>query len=103
MKKTTTTILRYACVVAIAALAFACGPRKAEVYVTSSAGEEQFRFEQLDNADLRDIAPSEGNFIQLMPEYRRQPVYGDEPMLFAKFPHPLNCILECVLINIVGM
>ena len=76
MKKTTTTILRYACVVAIAALAFACGPRKAEVYVTSSAGEEQFRFEQLDNADLRDIAPSEGNFIQLMPEYRRQPVYG---------------------------
>ena len=27
----------------------------------------------------------------------------DEPVLFAKFPHPLNCILECVLINIVGM
>ena len=27
----------------------------------------------------------------------------DEPMLAAKFPHPLNCILECVLINIVGM
>ena len=27
----------------------------------------------------------------------------DEPMLVAKFPHPLNCILECVLINIVGM
>ena len=26
----------------------------------------------------------------------------DEPMLFAKFPHPLNCILERVLINIVG-
>ena len=76
MKKTTTTILRYACVVAIAALAFACGPRKAEVYVTSSAGEMQFRFAQLDNADLRDIAPSEGNFIKLMPEYRRQPVYG---------------------------
>ena len=24
-------------------------------------------------------------------------------VLFAKFPHPLNCILECVLINIVGM
>ena len=23
----------------------------------------------------------------------------DEPMLAAKFPHPLNCILECVLIN----
>ena len=21
-----------------------------------------------------------------------------EPMLVAKFPHPLNCILECVLI-----
>ena len=27
----------------------------------------------------------------------------DEPMLVAKFPHPLNCILECALINIVGM
>ena len=27
----------------------------------------------------------------------------DEPMLSAKFPHPLYCILECVLINIVGM
>ena len=26
----------------------------------------------------------------------------DEPMLVANFPHPLNCILECVLINIVG-
>ena len=27
----------------------------------------------------------------------------DEPKLAAKFPHTLNCILECVLINIVGM
>jgi len=27
----------------------------------------------------------------------------DEPMLAAKFPHSLNCILGCVLINIVGM
>ena len=27
----------------------------------------------------------------------------DESMLAAKFPHPLYCILECVLINIVGM
>ena len=27
----------------------------------------------------------------------------DEPMLAAKFPHPLYCVLECVLINIVGM
>ena len=27
----------------------------------------------------------------------------DEPMLAAKFPHPLYCILECVVINIVGM
>ena len=25
------------------------------------------------------------------------------PMLVAKFSHPLYCILECVLINIVGM
>ena len=27
----------------------------------------------------------------------------DEPMLVDKFPHPLNYIIECVLINIVGM
>ena len=27
----------------------------------------------------------------------------DEPMLAAKFPHPLFCILGTVLINIVGM
>ena len=27
----------------------------------------------------------------------------DEPMLAAKLPHPLYCILECVLINILGM
>ena len=27
----------------------------------------------------------------------------DEPMLAAKFPHPLYCILERVVINIVGM
>ena len=27
----------------------------------------------------------------------------DEPMLAAKFSHPLYCILEYVLINIVGM
>ena len=27
----------------------------------------------------------------------------DEPMLAAKFSHPLFCILEYVLINIVGM
>ena len=27
----------------------------------------------------------------------------DEPMFAAKFPHPLYCILECVLINILGM
>ena len=29
--------------------------------------------------------------------------FVDEPMLAAKFPHPPYCILECVLINIVGM
>ena len=27
----------------------------------------------------------------------------DKPMLDAKFPHPLYCILESVLINIPGM
>ena len=27
----------------------------------------------------------------------------DEPVLAAKFPHPLYCILGSVLINIVGM
>ena len=29
--------------------------------------------------------------------------FFDEPMLAAKFPHPLYCILGSVLINIVGM
>ena len=29
--------------------------------------------------------------------------FVDEPMLAAKFPHPLYCILGSVLINIVGM
>ena len=29
--------------------------------------------------------------------------FTDEPMLAAKFPHPLFCILECVLITILGM
>ena len=27
----------------------------------------------------------------------------DEPMFVAQFSHPLNGILECALINIVGM
>ena len=27
----------------------------------------------------------------------------DEPMLAARFSHPLNCTLKCVLINIVGI
>ena len=26
-----------------------------------------------------------------------------EPMLVAKFPHPLYCVLESILINIVGI
>ena len=29
--------------------------------------------------------------------------FTDETMLAARFPHPLYCILECVLINILGM
>ena len=29
--------------------------------------------------------------------------FTDEPMLAAKFPHPLYGIFECVLINIVGV
>ena len=29
--------------------------------------------------------------------------FVDEPMLAAKFPHPLYCVLECILINIVGI
>ena len=29
--------------------------------------------------------------------------FSVEPMLAAKFPHPLYCILGSVLINIVGM
>ena len=29
--------------------------------------------------------------------------FSDDPMFVDKFSHPLNCILECALINIVGM
>ncbi|MBQ5875783.1 MAG: glucosylceramidase, partial [Alistipes sp.] len=64
------------CALLLSVIVLSCGPRKAEVYVTSGAGEMQFRFAQLGNADLRDVAPSEGNFIQLKPESHRQPVYG---------------------------
>ena len=64
------------CAVLLSVVMLSCGPRKAEVYGTSGEGEEQFRFAQLDNADLRAVAPSEGNFIQLKPESHRQPVYG---------------------------
>ena len=37
--------------------------------------------------------------VELVEDFIDEP----EPMLAAKFPHPLYCILECVLINIVGM
>ena len=64
------------CAALLSVVMLSCGPRKAEVYVTSGEGDMQFRFAQLGNAELRKVAPSEGNFIQLKPESHRQPVYG---------------------------
>lgn len=48
----------------------------AEVYVTSGAGEMQFRFAQFNNAELRAVTPAKGNYIRLLSESRRQPIYG---------------------------
>ena len=48
----------------------------AEVYVTSGAGEMQFRFAQFNNAELQAVTPAKGNYIRLLSESRRQPIYG---------------------------
>ena len=76
MRKNLLKSMHVVCAALLSIVMLSCGPRKAEVYVTSGEGEEQFRFVQLDNAELRKVAPSEGNFIQLKPESHRQPVYG---------------------------
>ena len=76
MKRNLLKSMHVVCVALLSIVMLSCGPRKAEVYVTSGEGDMQFRFAQLDNADLRKVAPSEGNFIQLKPESHRQPVYG---------------------------
>ncbi len=49
---------------------------RAEVYVTSSSGEMQFRFAQFNNADLRNVTPCKGDYIKLLSDNRRQPIYG---------------------------
>ena len=53
------SMLRIVCV-ALFAMMFAACTKRAEVYVTSATGEVQFRFSQLNNAELRDITPAEG-------------------------------------------
>lgn len=55
---------------------YATRDKLAEVYVTSGAGEMQFRFAQLNNAELRNLTPDNGNYIKLLSESRRQPIYG---------------------------
>ena len=62
--------------IALLALTFSSCSRRAEVYVTSAVGEVQFRFSQLNNADLRATSPCQGNYIKLLSESRRQPIYG---------------------------
>ena len=76
MKRNLLKSMHVVCAALLSIVMLSCGPRKAEVYVTSGEGDMQFRFAQLGNADLRKVAPSEGNFIQLKPESHRQPVYG---------------------------
>ncbi|MBR2006607.1 MAG: glucosylceramidase [Alistipes sp.] len=76
MKRNLLKSMHVVCAALLSVVMLSCGPRKAEVYVTSGEGDMQFRFAQLGNAELRKVAPSEGNFIQLKPESHRQPVYG---------------------------
>ena len=56
-------------------------------------GMESLRYSN----SLKPLRELETVRIQLVKDF------VDEPMLTAKFPHPLYCILEYVLINIVGM
>ncbi len=76
MKRNLLKSMHVVCVALLSIVMLSCGPRKAEVYVTSGEGDMQFRFAQLGNADLRAVTEAEGNFIQLKPESHRQPVYG---------------------------
>ena len=62
--------------IALLTLIVASCTHRAEVYVTSAVGEVQFRFSQLNNAELKTITPCEGNYIKLLSESRRQPIYG---------------------------
>ena len=67
--------LRVVCVV-LFVLMFAACTKRAEVYVTSGKGDVQFRFSQFNNAELRDVNPAEGDYIKVLSESHRQPVYG---------------------------
>ena len=69
------SLLRGLCVALFAFMLVACTQR-AEVYVTSGTGEVQFRFSQLNNAELRGVTPAEGNYIKVLSDSHRQPVYG---------------------------
>ena len=69
------SVLRLLCV-ALFALMFAACTKRAEVYVTLGTGDVQFRFAQLNNAELRDVTPSEGDYIKVLSDSRRQPIYG---------------------------
>ena len=69
------SLLRGLCVALFAFMLVACTQR-AEVYVTSGTGDMQFRFAQLNNAELRGVTPAEGNYIKVLSDSHRQPVYG---------------------------
>ena len=62
--------------VALFAMMFSACTKRAEVYVTSGTGDVQFRFAQLNNAELRDETPAEGSYIKVLSDSHRQPVYG---------------------------
>ncbi|MBQ2415125.1 MAG: glucosylceramidase, partial [Alistipes sp.] len=67
--------IQYLCVALFLLILSSCNNR-AEVYVTSSTGEVQFRFSQFNNAELRDLTPDKGDYIKLLSDKRRQPIYG---------------------------
>ncbi len=75
--KNSFSIVRTICVVLFVLMFAACG-RRAEIYVTSGEGDVQFRFAQLNinKGRLRAVRPAEGNYIKVLSNSRRQPVYG---------------------------
>ena len=69
------SVVRVLCV-ALCVLMFAACNKRAEVYVTSAEGDVQFRFAQLNNAELSKVTATQGDYIKLLSDNTLQPIYG---------------------------